>query len=188
MKRFNMVRFTTQRKRKRFEHLTRELTRYKEEQQMPKDLNTASIAQKVRDMENRYEKLMLKSSECEFIQQTYQQIYDRLNEEGLRAISVLDEFEVDIRRCRAEKKELITIHREATSGKEQTLVELQRIEEFIYADQKRRDIELMRIRKIFEETIERVDRKPLVSSFCFQACKVYLIIYIECVKLWIIMI
>lgn len=169
MKRFNMVRFTTQGKRVRFEHLKRELTRCKEEQQLhKKDLQTASIAQKVRDMENRYEKLMLKSSECEFIQQTYEQIYDRLNGEGVNGINVLNEFEVDIRRCRAENKELVAIHREATSGKEQTLVEFRRLEEFIYADRKRKEIELMRIRKVFEETDERVEKKPLVSFFVFK--------------------
>lgn len=109
MKRFNLTKYVTLMKRQKFEELKAQLINIAQEQE---ELNAlldqeTPESQRIRDTENRMDKLQLKGQEAEFIRQTYAQIYDRLYSEHVTANHVLDEMETDIRRCKAEKNDLV---------------------------------------------------------------------------------
>lgn len=86
----------------------------------------------------------------------------------------LDAIETEIRRTRAELKELKAMQNDAELSKEASVNELKRHEETVYAERKKREIELQKMKKEAEEKKmqhERIEKRlvspsPAATLYC----------------------
>ncbi|XP_013412590.1 coiled-coil domain-containing protein 151 [Lingula anatina] len=153
IKKLNALKHVTATKQKRLEELQ---TQYN---QMVKDASDAvatdagesEAAANLRNLENRLDKAVLKCNEAEQIRRTYEQIKSKLEEESLSFPNQLDAMEAEIKRCREELKELRAMYNDAHISKEAAQAELHKHEEVVYADRKKREIELQKMKKEAEE-------------------------------------
>lgn len=166
MKRYNYSKFLTRMKEKKLKQLKIEYDDILTECSEKLRPNPAQ-SQKIRDLENRVDKLELKGNECEFIQKTYDAIFKRLYDEHVRSNQTLDEMETDIIRCRSENASFKETHKLAIDLRDEVENEFNQLEKFELADRKRRDIEATRMRRVMNEekrlAMEQAERFKSVS-------------------------
>ncbi|KAK3732532.1 hypothetical protein RRG08_030732 [Elysia crispata] len=164
MKQLNSKRHVTARKQKRLEELQ---TQY---DQMCKDSSDAvstdkgdsADAQAMRYLENSYDKVTMKTEEAKQVQRVYLDIKNRFEVEAQEYPCKLDAMEAEIRSTRAQLKELKSMHNDAQLSKEAAVNELRRHEETVYAERKKRDVELQKMKKEAEEKKmqhERIEKR-----------------------------
>ncbi|XP_076455139.1 outer dynein arm-docking complex subunit 3-like [Babylonia areolata] len=164
VKRSNVMNHRTVQKQKRLEELQ---TQYN---QMVKDSSDAvstdkgdsADAQQMRYLENSYDKVSMKTEEAKQVQRVYLDIKARFEQEAQNYPTKLDAIEAEIRRTRAELKELKAMHNDAELSKEASVSELQRLEETVYAERKKREVELQKMKKEAEEKKmqhERIEKR-----------------------------
>ncbi|XP_025111800.1 coiled-coil domain-containing protein 151-like [Pomacea canaliculata] len=164
MKRSNAMNHTTVRKQKHLEALQ---TKY---DQMVKDASDAmetdkgesEDAQQMRSLENSYDKVIMKNEEAKQVQRIYLDIKARFEAEAQNYPQKLDILEAEIRRTRAELKELKAMQNDAEISKEASVAELRRHEETVYSERKKREVELQKMKKEAEEKKmqhERIEKR-----------------------------
>ncbi|GFS08612.1 coiled-coil domain-containing protein 151-like [Elysia marginata] len=164
MKQLNAKRHITARKQKRLEELQ---TQY---DQMCKDSSDAvstdkgdsTDAQAMRYLENSYDKVTMKTEEAKQVQRVYLDIKNRFEVEAQEYPCKLDAMEAEIRSTRSQLKELKSMHNDAQLSKEAAVNELRRHEETVYAERKKRDVELQKMKKEAEEKKmqhERIEKR-----------------------------
>ncbi|XP_059149671.1 outer dynein arm-docking complex subunit 3-like isoform X3 [Physella acuta] len=164
MKQLNNKRHVTARKQKKLEELQ---TQY---DQMSKDSSDAAEcdkgdsaeAQNMRYLENSYDKVALKTEEAKQVQRVYLDIKHRFEVESQEYPTKLDALETEIRDTRAQLKDLKAMHNDAQISKEAAVNDLRNHEETVYADRKKREIELQKMKKEAEEKKmqhERIEKR-----------------------------
>ncbi|KAL8618412.1 hypothetical protein ACOMHN_050180 [Nucella lapillus] len=164
VKRSNYMNHKTVQKQKKLEELQ---TQYN---QMVKDASNAvstdkgdSVdAQQMRYLENSYDKVSMKTEEAKQVQRVYLDIKARFEEEAQNYPSKLDAIESEIRRTRAELKELKAMLNDAELSKDASVSELQRLEETVYSERKKREVELQKMKKEADEKKmqhERIEKR-----------------------------
>lgn len=160
----NNLRYQTVKRAKRLEELQ---TQY---DQMVKDASNAVAtdageskeAQKLRDLENRLDKAVLKCKEAEHIRKTYEQIKAKLEEEHSTFETTLNDVETEIKMRKAEKKELQQMCNDSFIARDAAKKELEDQEKTVYDKRKKRELELNEVRKEAEEKKmqhERTERR-----------------------------
>lgn len=164
VKRSNAMNHKTVQKQKKLEELQ---TQYN---QMVKDASDAvstdkgdsADAQQMRYLENSYDKVSMKTEEAKQVQRVYLDIKARFEQEAQNYPTKLDAIEYEIRRTRAELKELKAMHNDAELSKDASVSELQRLEETVYAERKKREVELQKMKKEADEKKmqhERIEKR-----------------------------
>lgn len=164
VKRSNHENHKTVRKQKRLEELQ---TQYN---QMNKDASDAAAtdkgesedAQQMRYLENSNDKVNMKMEEAKQVQRVYLDIKSRFEQEAQNYPTKLDAIEVEIRRTRAELKELKAMQNDAELSKEASGEDLRRHEDTVYADRKKREVELQKMKKEAEDKKmqhERIEKR-----------------------------
>lgn len=164
VKRSNQMNHTTVAKQKRLEDLQ---TKYN---QMVKDASDAVAtdkgdsvdSQQMRYLENSYDKVSMKTEEAKQVQRVYLDIKSRFEQEAQNYPARLDDIESEIRRTRAELKELKAMQNDAELSKESSVSELRHHEETVYSERKKREVELQKMKKEAEEKKmqhERIEKR-----------------------------
>ncbi|KAH9507494.1 hypothetical protein Btru_051293 [Bulinus truncatus] len=164
IKLLNAKRHVTAKKQKRLDELQ---TQYNQMVQDSSDaVNTdkgdSEDAQKMRSLENSYDKVVLKTEEARQVQRVYQDIKLKFEMEAQQYPTKLDALEVEIRDTKAQLKELKAMHNDAQLSKETAVNDLKKHEESVYADRKKREIELQKMKKEAEEKKmqhERIEKR-----------------------------
>jgi len=172
IKRLNMLRHETASKQKKVEaSMTMYNSMVKDASEaVATDAGESEDAKNLRNLENRLDKAELKCNEAEQIKKTYLQIKAKLEEEALGFPNQLNSMEGEIKRLRLELKDLKSMHNDAQISKEAAQSELRKHEEAVYADRKKREIELQKMkkeaedRKLAHEKIERRIAARAVST------------------------
>lgn len=159
----NNLKHITRKNQKRMEELQ---TRH---DQLSKDLDDAAEsdagesedAQRLRNLENRLDKANLKCKEAEHIRKTYVQIKAKLEEEHKTFETKLDEMEQEIKRLRVELKDLKSMKNDAMIARDAAKTELQKQEQEVYSERKRRELELNKVKK---EADEKQSQQELYSK------------------------
>eukprot|EP00745_Piridium_sociabile_P021402 TRINITY_DN32914_c0_g1_i4.p1 TRINITY_DN32914_c0_g1~~TRINITY_DN32914_c0_g1_i4.p1 ORF type:complete len:437 (+),score=186.58 TRINITY_DN32914_c0_g1_i4:272-1582(+) len=126
------------------------------------DKGDSADAQQMRYLENSYDKVSMKTEEAKQVQRVYLDIKARFEQEAQNYPTKLDAIESEIRRTRAELKELKAMHNDAELSKEASVSELQRLEETVYAERKKREVELQKMKKEADEKKmqhERIEKR-----------------------------
>ncbi|KAK7466000.1 hypothetical protein BaRGS_00037437 [Batillaria attramentaria] len=164
VKRSNQMNHVTVAKQKKLEDLQ---TKYN---QMVKDSSDAvatdkgdsADSQQMRYLENSYDKVSMKTEEAKQVQRVYLDIKARFEQEAQNYPAKLDAIESEIRRTRAELKELKAMQNDAELSKEAAVSELRRHEETVYSERKKREVELQKMKKEAEEKKmqhERIEKR-----------------------------
>nr|AIJ50388.1 CCDC151 [Schmidtea mediterranea] len=152
-KKLNALKHVTASKQKRLDELQyqyNELARDTAEAQATLE-GANKEGQRLRDLENRLDKALLKCNEAEHIKNTYGQIKAKLEDEHLNYGNNLDAMEAEIKRCREEVIELKIMHQDANLAKTAALEELSRQESLVFAERRRRDVELQNMKQVAQE-------------------------------------
>ncbi|RUS91204.1 hypothetical protein EGW08_001010 [Elysia chlorotica] len=126
------------------------------------DKGDSTDAQAMRYLENSYDKVTMKTEEAKQVQRVYLDIKNRFEVEAQEYPCKLDAMEAEIRSTRAQLKELKSMHNDAQLSKEAAVNELRRHEETVYAERKKRDVELQKMKKEAEEKKmqhERIEKR-----------------------------
>ncbi|XP_064616243.1 outer dynein arm-docking complex subunit 3-like [Liolophura sinensis] len=164
LKHLNALKHQTATKQKKLEQLQ---TQYN---QMVKDASEAVAtdngesedAQKMRYLENNYDKARLKNHEAKHLNRIYLQIKAKLQGEAMTFNNTLNTMEAEIGRCQQELKDLKAMNNDAQISKESAQVELRKHEELVYSERKKREIELQKMKKEAEEKKmqhERIEKR-----------------------------
>ncbi len=124
-----------------------------------------SVIQGIRNLENKLEKAAMKSAETTHIGRTYEAIREKLLEEQCTYANTVEAMEHEIRQSSAKLTELKAVSEDAVALRDQTKEELKRHEEVMYAHRKRRELELVNMRRTLDVCHEQaVPTKSLVVS------------------------
>jgi len=164
MKRLNSKRHATARKQKRLEELQTEYDQMVKDSSdaVSTDKGDSQDAQVMRYLENSYDKVTMKTEEAKQVQRVYLDIKNRFEVEAQQYPCRLDAMEQDIRSTRAQLKELKAMHNDAQLSKEAAVNELRRHEETVYAERKKREVDLQKMKKEAEEKKmqhERIEKR-----------------------------
>ncbi|KAL7062003.1 hypothetical protein AAHC03_01114 [Spirometra sp. Aus1] len=122
------------------------------------------LIQNIRNLENKLEKAAMKSSETVHIGRTYEAIRHKLIEEKSTYATTVETLETEIRRCSAKLVEVKLVSEDAVMLKEQAKAELKRHEEIIYSQKKRRELEVVNLRR----TLEACKGEPMPTRTLVQ--------------------
>lgn len=164
VKRSNQLNHVTVAKQKKLEDLQ---TKYNQmvkdaEDAVATDKGDSADAQQMRYLENSYDKVSMKTEEAKQVQRVYLDIKGRFEQEAQGYPTKLDAIEAEIRRTRAELKELKAMQNDAELSKEASVSELRRHEETVYSERKQREVELQKMKKEAEEKKmqhERIEKR-----------------------------
>ncbi|XP_013080325.2 outer dynein arm-docking complex subunit 3-like [Biomphalaria glabrata] len=164
IKLLNHKRHQTARKEKRLAELETQYEQMKKDSSdaVKTDKGDSEEAQTMRYLENSYDKVVLKTEEAKQVQRVYLDIKHRFEVEAQEYPTKLDALEAEIRDTKAQLKELKAMHNDAQLSKEKALKDLRKHEETVYADRKKREIELQKMKKEAEEKKmqhERIEKR-----------------------------
>ncbi|KAI0217961.1 Coiled-coil domain-containing protein 151 [Lamellibrachia satsuma] len=115
------------------------------------DAGESAAAQRLRNLENQLDKANLKSKEAEHIGKTYLEIKMRLEEEHQTFETTLDDMEVEIKKLKSELQELQTMKNDAIIARDIAKSQLEDQEKEVYAERRKRELELHKVRKEADE-------------------------------------
>ncbi|KAK7094450.1 outer dynein arm-docking complex subunit 3-like [Littorina saxatilis] len=164
VKRSNAMNHVTVAKQKRLEELQTTYNQMVQDSSdaVSTDKGDSVDAQQMRYLENSYDKVSMKTEEAKQVQRVYLDIKARFEQEAQNYPAKLDAVETEIRRTRAELKELKAMQNDAELSKEAAVNELRRHEETVYAERKKREVELQKMKKEAEEKKmqhERIEKR-----------------------------
>lgn len=167
MKKYNALLHKTQQKEAKIESLKKE---YHEickaiEENSETESGTNKEGRRLRNLENQLDKVQLKIQEAENIGRTYQQIKDKLkdvffiiycivihvnSQEQITYSRCLDAMEKQIHASQDELTDLNGMYTDALAARDNALRELKEHEEITAAERRRRDAELISMRRVAE--------------------------------------
>ncbi|CAG5115219.1 unnamed protein product [Candidula unifasciata] len=115
------------------------------------DKGESADAQTMRYLENSYDKVMMKMEEAKQVQRVYLDIKSKFEAEAQEYPRKLDILETEIRQTREQLKQLKVMYNDAQLAKETAINDLRQLEETVYAERKKREIELQKMKKEAEE-------------------------------------
>mmetsp|Transcript_65171 Transcript_65171/g.157755 ORF Transcript_65171/g.157755 Transcript_65171/m.157755 type:complete len:597 (+) Transcript_65171:202-1992(+) len=116
------------------------------------------LTRKIRLLENRLDKAMIKYNEAQSIRKTYEQIVKRLEEERVGFDNQLAAIERTLKAKQHDYEELLLLSGDANHAKEMAIVELERVKAFAKADHERRQRELREKDGLVQSRIDMKDR------------------------------
>lgn len=160
----NKHKYMTTKKQKELEELQTQHAQMTKDSEnaVATDAGESEEAQKLRNLENQLDKASLKCKEAEHIRKTYEQIKAKLEQEHANFETILNEMETEIKTRKAEKKELEAMRTDALISRDAAKDELEKQEKQVYAERRKREIELTEVRKEAEEKKiqqERIERR-----------------------------
>ncbi|KER22675.1 hypothetical protein T265_09298 [Opisthorchis viverrini] len=168
MNQLNMLRYKTRLRQEKLSHLDTQAKLLELEWEQMKDYRVGDEVtnQAIRVLENKIDKTKIKQSEVIHIGRTYAAIKDKMQEETLTYASTADAIQYEIERCARKLQELRPIFESAISVREKTKTELQRHEELTFAQRKRREMELISMRRIVESKKDKpiTHKNPLLEQ------------------------
>ncbi|GAA53617.1 SMAD mothers against DPP 4 [Clonorchis sinensis] len=168
MNQLNMLRYKTRLRQEKLSHLDTQAKLLEVEWEQVKDsrIGDEVTNQAIRVLENKIDKTKIKQSEVIHIGRTYAAIKDKMQEETFTYASTADAIQYEIERCARKLQELRPVFESAISVREKTKTELQRHEELMFAQRKRREMELVSMRRIAESKKDRpiTHKNPLLEQ------------------------
>ncbi|CAL8079151.1 unnamed protein product [Calicophoron daubneyi] len=152
MKKYNALRHMTVQKEKKIEALKKAYTEICQaiEDGTATTTGTNKEGKRLRELENRLDKALLKCQEADHIKRTYEQIKDKLQDEQLTYGHSLDALERQIRVAQDELSELQVMYNDAVLSRDAAQRELKYQEEVITNDRRRREAELTSMKRVAE--------------------------------------
>ncbi|XP_036425458.1 coiled-coil domain-containing protein 151 [Colossoma macropomum] len=163
VKKLNAMKHTTQMKRRQLEELRAQYDSLRAERRSPLPQTEGDEAEvhpqkNLRMLENRLEKVQLKSQAAEHIMRSYLKMKEQLQEESLTFQPQLDQMEAEILRKKQELRELQAMNNDAHLAKETAKAELQCQEEQVYRERRDRELILNQYKKQMEERRAQAER------------------------------
>ncbi|XP_026883950.2 coiled-coil domain-containing protein 151 isoform X2 [Electrophorus electricus] len=167
MKKLNAQKYITQTYRRQLDELHVQFERARKERRGPpstedttKEGDSADVLpqKNLRVLENRLEKAQLKCKEAEHIMRSYLKLKQHLQEESLSFQSQLDQLEGEILRQKQDLRELQVMNNDAHLAKDAAKAELQRQEELVYGERRKREVILSQYKKQVEERRAQAER------------------------------
>ena len=120
-------------------------------------------ARRIRVIENRIDKAMIKYNEAQSIKKTYENILKKLNEERIGFDHQLADLEKQLQGKRKEYDELVLLSHDAQHAKEMAQAELHRFEQAVLEERNQRDREVMEKKLLVQQRVEmnnRLEKAP----------------------------
>ena len=117
---------------------------------------------RIRVLENRIDKAMIKYNEAQSIKKTYEGILHRLKEERVGFDHQLENLEKQLEAKKKDYEELLLLSHDALHAKEMAQAELHRFEQAVMEERNQRDREVMEKKLLVQQRIEmnhRLERK-----------------------------
>eukprot|EP01137_Pigoraptor_chileana_P004488 Opistho-2@46201 len=130
----------------------------KEEQSLKRSEEESPHMTRIRSLENRLEKALIKYNEAQSIRKTYESIQQRLQEERLTYDNQLAMLEAAIRAKAKELEALQVVSRDAQHAKEVTRFELHNFEAFLSEERKARERELKERKEMVRSVLESTEK------------------------------
>eukprot|EP00753_Platysulcus_tardus_P022208 PLAT9424.4.p1 GENE.PLAT9424.4~~PLAT9424.4.p1 ORF type:complete len:600 (+),score=347.42 PLAT9424.4:48-1847(+) len=108
----------------------------------PAHAEDSPLTRKIRMLENRLDKAMIKFNEAQSIRKTYEQIVKRLQEERVGFDNQLGAIERTLAAKKHDAEELKLLAQDATHARESALVELERVKDGYEKSRKERELQL----------------------------------------------
>ncbi|TGZ73097.1 hypothetical protein CRM22_001705 [Opisthorchis felineus] len=168
MNELNMLRYKTRLRQEKLNHLDTQAKLLEVEWEQVKDSRVGDEVtnQAIRVLENKIDKTKLKQSEVIHIGRTYAAIKDKMQEETFTYANTADAIQYEIERCARKLQELRPVFESAISVREKTKNELRRHEELLLAHRKRREMELISMRRVAESKKDKPipHKNPLLEQ------------------------
>ncbi|KAL6455783.1 hypothetical protein MHYP_G00356340 [Metynnis hypsauchen] len=167
VKKLNAMKHTTQMKWRQLEELQAQYDSLRAERRSPQAKETTTTEgdkaevhphKNLRMLENRLEKVQLKSQAAEHIMRSYLKMKEQLQEESLTFQPQLDQMEAEILRKKQELREMQAMNNDAHLSKETAKAELQCQEEQVYRERRDRELILNQYKKQMEERRAQAER------------------------------
>ncbi|KAL7890996.1 hypothetical protein AOLI_G00004720 [Acnodon oligacanthus] len=168
VKKLNAMKHTTQMKWRQLEELQAQYDSLRAERRSPQVKETTTTEgdeaevhpqkQNLRMLENRLEKVQLKSQAAEHIMRSYLKMKEQLQEESLTFQPQLDQMEAEILRKKQELREVQAMNNDAHLSKETAKAGLQCQEEQVYRERRDRELILNQYKKQMEERRVQAER------------------------------
>lgn len=157
---FNAVRSENMRKEQLIEQLKKQLEMLSSKSLAEEACDTSD--RRVRVLENRIDKAMIKYNEAQSIKKTYEGILHRLKEERVGFDRELLDLEKQLEEKKKDYQELLLLSHDAVHAKEMAQAELHRFEQAVLEERNQRDREVMEKKLLVQQRIEmnsRLERK-----------------------------
>uniref|UniRef100_A0AAR2KVW8 ODAD1 central coiled coil region domain-containing protein n=1 Tax=Pygocentrus nattereri TaxID=42514 RepID=A0AAR2KVW8_PYGNA len=158
VKKLNAMKHTTRMKWRQLEELQAQYDGLRAERRSPQLCYDSFVQQNLRMLENRLEKVQLKSQAAEHIMRSYLKMKEQLQEESLTFQPQLDQMEAEILKKKQELRELQAMNNDAHLSKETAKAELQCQEEQVYRERRDRELILNQYKKQMEERRAQAER------------------------------
>lgn len=137
---YDQVKLKTTKLRRDYEKLRGELTMLTREEQA--QATDDPLSKRIRTLENRLDKALIKHNEAQSIHKTYDQIVRRLREERVGFDSQLQAIERALKGKERDFEELKSLHQEAAHAKDVASAELERVKQLALEEKEARAREL----------------------------------------------
>jgi len=152
--RFNALRADNMRK----EHVVSQLKTQLETFSASKIEDPSGTDRRIRVLENRIDKAMIKYNEAQSIKKTYEGILHRLKEERIGFDHQLEDLEKQLEAKKKDYEELLLLSHDALHAKEMAQAELHRFEQAVMEERNQRDREVMEKKLLVQQRIEMNQR------------------------------
>jgi chromosome segregation ATPase len=119
---------------------------------------------KLRVVENRIDKAMIKLNEAQSIKKTYEGILERLREERVGFDKQLRELEAQLESKKKDMQELIMLSHDAQHAKEMAQAELHKFEQAVLEERDQRDREVMEKKILVQQRLEMNQRMEKMAQ------------------------
>merc|ERR1719238_1149164 len=116
------------------------------------------LTRKIRMLENRLDKAMIKYNEAQSIRKTYEQIVKRLKEERVGFDNQLAAIERTLKAKEHDYEELLLLSHDAYHAKEMAQAELHRFEQGVMEERNQRDKEVQEKKALVQQRVEMNQR------------------------------
>uniref|UniRef100_A0A8C9KE66 Outer dynein arm docking complex subunit 3 n=1 Tax=Panthera tigris altaica TaxID=74533 RepID=A0A8C9KE66_PANTA len=126
----------------------------------------------LRNLENRLEKARMKAEEAEHITRVYLQLKAHLQEESLHLENRLKFMEAEVVKTKRQLEELQVVDQEASKARDMAKYQLQRLEESVFRERKKRECHISECKKRAEERKlqnQRLERKTQREHVLLQS-------------------
>jgi len=157
---FNAVRSENMRKEQLVEQLKKQVEIIASNSSTSEEVSVTD--RRIRVLENRIDKAMIKYNEAQSIKKTYEGILHRLKEERVGFDHQLENLEKQLEAKKKDYEELLLLSHDALHAKEMAQAELHRFEQAVMEERNQRDREVMEKKLLVQQRIEmnhRLERK-----------------------------
>ena len=159
----NAIRSENARKEQLVEELKSQLQTLHGSVKSSEDLKSSN-ERKMRVVENRIDKAMIKLNEAQSIKKTYEGILRRLKDERISFDKELRELEAQLETKKKESEELLLLSHDAAHAKELAQAELHKFEQAVLEERNQRDREVMEKKQLVQQRIEMNQRMEKMAQ------------------------